>query len=343
MQNLPQVFVVIESLRAVPRQDSQPPPDCTKTLLFPLPVVTDVARLGEQEQSPEQVLHLHYQRNLETLPVTGDRVRAELVEEAYEILLATHPLYNDLHQPTVMASIREDLETMVVTGLVSEEDPPPTQRVFSVLMPDSWYLSPHQKQILGVEALDTKLAAIYDPRREAGVDQEGRLVPITFRDWCEQRLANVHRDGPMNHPEVVLGLGLQHTTKYLYNARDLGEVGMVSRPGTSSYYHGLHGNLTTMRKWLGPPYFFISASFDPTSKLMLSTWVSHTAGVEGRQEKVWHVGSEQQLLTLRPGREEEDIHIGDVFYVHCRSNVEDDSCPYHRFCCRRPLEEWRVR
>ena len=334
---------MIENLRPVLQLEGQPPLAISKTLLFPRSLVPIVARLGEQEESPHQVLDLHYRRNLETLPCITDRVRAELVEESYEILLESHPLYRDLHRPTVMTSVRESMEDMVTMGLVTEEDPPTTQRVHSILMPDWWNLIPHQTQILEVQALDSKLAPIFDPRGEAGVDQEDRLLPITLQDWCEQRLANVRRDGPMDQADVVLALGLQHTTRYLHDARNVGEVGLVSRPGTSSYYRGLHYNLTTMRQWLGPPHFFISASFDPTSKLMLSTWVSHTAGVEGKQEKVWHVGSERQLLALRPGREQENMEREETFYVHCRSEVEDDSCPYHNFCCRQPVEEWRVR
>ena len=327
----------------MPRQEDVISPAWNKTLFCPLPVVRDVARLGEQEQSPREVLDLHYRRNLEILPCTDDRVRAELVEESYEVLLATHPLYRDLNQPAVMTSIREDMEVLVIMGLVSEEDPPATLRTYSVLMPDQCLLSAEQRQILGVRELETKLGAIYDPRGEAGVDQEGRIVQITLQDWCVQRMANVRRDGPMNQASVVLALGLQHTTRYLHDARNMGEVGLVSRPGTSPYYRGLHFKLNTMRQWLGPPQFFISASFNSTSKLMLSTWVSHTAGVEGKQEKVWHVGSERQLLALRPGRGQENVDMGDFFYVHCRSEVEDDSCPYHTFCCRRPVEEWRVR
>ena len=321
--------------------EGQPPPASTKTLFFPRSLVNDVDRLGVQEESPEQVLDIHFRRNLETLPYTNERVRAELVTETYEVLLATHPLYRDLHQPTCMASIMEIMERMVVLGLVVEEDPPASNRLYSVLMPDRCPLNPHQSQILNVRALDTKLAAIYDPRGEAKVEQQDREVGISLLQWCEQRLVNVRRDGPMNQPGVVLALALQHSTQRL--STGLPGQGLENRPGTSYYHKGLRGKMETLGWWLGPPTFSVSVSFDPSSERMLSTWISHTAGVEGRMEKVWHVGSEQERLTLRPGKVQEHASLQGLYSVHCRSEVEDDSCPFHTFCSRRPVEEWRNR
>ena len=332
---------MIESLRPVRQFEGQPPPGSHKTLFFPRSLVSDAARLGEQEESLDQVLDLHFRRNLETLPCTSDRVRAELVEEAYEVLLGSHPLFRDLHQARCMVSIKEIMEWMVVRGMVVEEDPPTSQRVFSVLMPDHCPLSPHQKQILGVQALDAKMAPIYDPRGEAQVEQEGRPVQINLQQWCEQRLANVRRDGPLDQPGLLLAMALQHCTQRLFTA--LPGQGGENRPGTSCFYQGLRGKLVTLREWLGPPTFSLSVSFDPNSELMFSTWVSHTAGVEGKQEKVWHVGSEQQQLHLRPGKEQENARLQGPYTVHCRSQMEDDSCPFHTFCSRRTLEEWRER
>lgn len=332
---------MIENLRLVQQLEDQPPSAISKTLFFPRSLVPSVAWLGEQEESPQQVLDLHYRRDLEALPCTSERVRAELVEETYSTLLDSHPLYRDLNKATVMASIKEDLEYMVNMGLVVEEDPAPSQKVYSILMPDQCPLSPHQSQILAVRALDTKLAAIYDPRGEAGVEQDGREVTISLQQWSEQRLNNVQRQGPMNQPGVVLALALQHCTQRLYTARP-GQR-LDNRPGTSSYYHGLRDKLVTLCQWRGPPTFSVSVSFNPSTELMLSTWVSHTGGVEGRQEKIWHVGSEEQELSLRPGKERESQPSSGSFYVHCKSEEEDDNCPYHSFCRRQSVEEWRER
>ena len=323
----------------MPRQVGQPPPALTKTMFFPV----NVASLGEQEMSPEEVLDLHYRRDLETLPCTTDRVRGELVEEAYQRLLDGHPPYGGLNLDIVTRSIHESMEHLVVMGLVSEEDTPTRERVFSTLMPDQANLSSHQRQILEVGALASKIAPLYDVRGEAGVEQEGREVELNLEQWCQHRLGHVRRDSLMDQPGVVLALALQHSAKRIHSARDQGEARLVNRPGTSAYYSQVRANLVTLGCWLGPATFFISRSFNPFSEVMLAAWCSHTAGVEGKVEKVWHLGSEQQLLTLRPGRELENTgHLG-VYYVHCRSQVEEDSCPFHTWCSRKPLEEWRER
>ena len=338
---LHQVFKVIEKLCPVPRQVGDLPPTLTKTLYFPLHVVANVASLWEQEQSPEQVVELHFQRDLETKLCTTERVRGELVEEAYQRLLVSHPLYSGLNVDTVMTSIRGSMEHLATSGLVSEEDPLAKERVYAVLIPDQPNLTSHQKQILQVGTLDSKLAAIYDPRGEGGVEHEDREVAITSQQWCQNRLANVRRDGPMDQAGLVLAFALQHSTQRIHSARDHGEAGLVDRVGTSAYYGRLRANLVALGRWQGPPMFYISVSSNTGSELMLANAVSHTAGVKGKEEKVWHRGSEQQLLTPRPGREQEDAGLQSSYFVHCRSAQEEDSCPFHAFCSRRPLEEWR--
>ena len=338
-----QVFKVIERLCPIPRQEGEPLPVLTKTLFFPLSSVEDVASLGQQEQSPEQVLDLHFRRDLDTLPCTDERVRGELVEEAYQRLGLSHPLYSGLSMDIVMTSIRGSMEHLTTMGLVSEEDPPARERVFSVLIPDHAHLTSHQKQILKVDAIDSKLAAIYDPHGEGGVEQEGREVAITLQQWCQHRLAHVRRDGPMDQPSLVLAFTNHHTTQRINSARDHGEAGLEDIVGTSAFYGRHRANLVAMDRWKGPAMFFISASFDPHSEVMLATWVSHTAGVDGKEEKVWHYGSEKQLLAPRLGREQEEAGLQSSYYVHCRSEQEEDSCPFHPYCSRRPLGEWRER
>ena len=340
------MFQVIEDLRPVGAHAGQPRPAGSKTLFVPMAKIVDVAGLQDQEMSPEEVLDLHYRRDLETLPCTTDRVRGELVEELYELLLPTHPAYRTLPQPTVMASIRASMETMVTMGLVSEEDPPPRQRQYSVLMPDQHYLTSHQRQILRVRALDTKLGAVYDLEGVAGVEQEGREVPITSWQWAKQRLGHVRRDGPMDQPGLVLALALQHTTARIHSARDLGEDSLVDRPGTRAYHRRVLSKLVTQGQWHGPTTFSISVAPDGKSEIMLANWVSHDARVHGRAEQVWHRGSEQQLLTRRPGKEQEeqeDPHLQGSFFVHCKVMQRESSCSFHFHCHRESVEERRER
>ena len=335
-----QVCNVIESLRPVPRQEGLPPPSCSKTLLYPLKTMVSVARLQEQEQSPEQVLDLHYRRDLETLPCTSDRVRGELVVEAYDRLLTSHPVYHGLNRAVVMASLQDSMDYLVIRGLVSEEDPPAMGRVFSIFMPDTPHLSPHQRQILKLDSLDTKLAALFDPSGEARLEQD-REVPINLQQWCQQRLQHVRRDGPMDRPGLVLSLALQHCTERIDTV--VGEAGLQNRPGTSSFHGGTRARMVSQCRWQGPPTFAISISFNPKSEVMVSNWVAHSAGVAGRQEKVWHRASEQQWLTPRPGREQDVTQLQGSMFVHCETQQLEDSCPFHAYCDRRSLEDWRER
>ena len=63
----------------------------------------------------------------------------------------------------------------------------------------------------------------------------------------------------------------------------------------------------------------------------------------GRQEAVWHSEDEKGRLAVRPGREGPQGAAATNYWVHCRTEVADSSCPFHQFCHRRDLEEWRER
>ena len=166
-------------------------------------------------------------------------------------------------------------------------------------------------------------------------------MAISLGQWCQHRLASVRMDGPMDRAGVVLALALQYCTDRIHSAGNIGEQGLVSRVGTTPYHKRLRSCVASLGRWCGPPTFSISASFDPNSPVMLATSVSHTARVEGRREQVWHRRSEEHLLNLRPGREE-DRQQGS-FFVHCESQEQEDSCPYHTYCSRQSVEEWRQR
>ena len=95
-----------------------------------------------------------------------------------------------------------------------------------------------------------------------------------------------------------------------------------------------------MRDWHKCFVFFFSSSLSVATDDLLGTFVSHSAGMEGREEQVWHTVDEQTRLVPRQGRLEPE---GEGYFVHCRVGVEDSSCPFHPHCDRLTLEAWRDR
>ena len=337
------MFNVIERLQPVDGEDFKQQPATTKILFTLLPVLQKAASLSDQGHSPQDVLQLRYVLE-ETLLRTGDSVRPDVVVEGYQRLMASHPLYAGLNHEVVLNYIREMLEEMVIEGSIAE-DTPPSHSVYSVLVPDKAPVSPAARQILEVQDLPAALAALYDLRQEAGVDLQGREVPITPQQWIVQRLANAMTNGPMDRPGLVMAFAHQHVTKRIHSAGDQGRISLTCRPGTTDYHRKVKSDLATMARWNAPPHLHCSISFDPLSELMLATRISHDAGVEGREEQVWSRGSEQRRLTPRPGRDQDPglLEQTPVFFVHCKTEQQNDSCPFHEFCDRQPAEGRRDR
>ena len=256
--------------------------------------------------------------------------------QAHELLLASHSLYTGVPSGQHLHGLRELLQKLQHDGLVSREGPA-SAAVYSVVVPDRPGLNLQASQILWVGSVDKQLAAIYDPREEAGVQQEDREVAITPQQFWQTRLEHCLRDGPGSRPGLVLARTLEHV---MHVSQFAGVARMKDIAGSNASLRKVKLDLRARVEWHGAPLFFFTATSNPKSPRVLATWVSHTAGLEGHKEQVWHVGSEQQLLTLLPGREQprEEGH----YFVHCRSEEPGD-CPFHELCARRPVEEWRQR
>ena len=111
-------------------------------------------------------------------------------------------------------------------------------------------------------------------------------------------------------------------------------------PGSSAFLDKLKEEMAVMRDWHQYFVFFFSSSLSAATDDLLSTFVSHSAGMEGREEQVWHTEDEQARLVPRQGRLRPE---GEGYFVHCKVGVEDSSCPFHPYCNRLTLEAWRDR
>ena len=327
-----------EGLRPVASEDWQSGPlGTTKTMYLPLASPQIAASLMEQGHGPEDVLPLHYCPRQGTVLRTLDRVSPVHIVQAYNSLLASHPLYQGVNMNQHLRGLREMVEDLMRTGSVSK-DLQTLPTMFSVVVPDQPGSSPEARQLLAVGS--AQLAALYDPRGEAMMEQEGREVAITPKEYWMQRLHSCHREGPGDRPGLVLARVLQ----FVQQQRELaGEARMMDILGSRGFLKKQKTEISGLVRWNGGPILFITCTqpTPSTCDLALSTWVSHEAGVRGKSEQVWHVESERELLNFLPGKAVNPD--GGLFFVHSRINMREGSCPYHNFCDRTPVEEWRHR
>ena len=208
-------------------------------------------------------------------------------------------------------------------------------------------------QLIQMPGLEAQLAATLDPLKQAGVvvqrdaDVVQREVPISLSSWVRQRVAHIHRAGPANQPVLLLALLHVLQAEQMQPLITRGQAGLAGPPsawlsklpGSFAYLQSKREDLAALRRWLGPPFLSLTFSMSAATLDLLGTAVSHQAGVEGVDEEVWHVYDEWERLNTRPGKAEPPLTA--AYFIHSRSQVEDDSCPYHPFCARTPLEERR--
>jgi hypothetical protein len=301
------------------------------------------------------------------------QLRVERVLEAWRRLLLNHPRYqlapdvrDDAHEYLKM----ELLGLVGTQGLVEELGPggPPGEQGqaagqlpspgprLSVLQGTvlPWaipYLSAAARRLLTIPALEAQLAGIIDLQEEAAVVRE-RERPISLQMWVEQRIRHIHRAGLASKPGLIFALLQLLDSQQLAALIARGEAGeagsrgelLANHPGTSAYYSRLKQNLKVLREWMGSPVFFMTTTVSTTTADLLGTFVAHLAGVEGRDDQVWHKQHETERLTVRPGQQEpEGDGHGEEYFVHSASMVEQDSCPFHTFCVRTNIETWRDR
>ena len=333
-----------------------------KSIFLPLDDIQNVPSIAHVIRDPEGILALHV-----TPQDEGPVVRLEVVLEAVEHLLQFHPAYpkNDYVQLEYKEYMKDTLNDLGVCLPVDEttRDPNNDTEVadhFSSFGPNipvlqgvvlPWgkaVLSASDLKILDVVRLESQIAAIYDREEAAGVTRL-REVPVSLQAWTKQRLMNVHRKGPGNNANVLFSLLLQLDTEHVRSHIIRGQTmegrspdtWLIGHPGSKAYYWKRERDLEAESSWRGPPVVFLSLSTNAGTKDALGTWVSHQAGMEGNDQQVWHTGHERARLTLRMGRMQPSGSMGH--YVHTRTEVEDDTCPFHLFCSREPLENWRER
>ena len=358
MFSLNQIFQQVDGLKlgVVGRKCRQ------KSIFLPLEDIQNVPTIAHVNRDPEGILALHARPRHEA-PV----VRPEVVLEAIDHLLQCHPSYpkNDdvqLEYKEYMKDTIQDLDVFLTEDERTSEQGNDTEVLdhFSSFGPNipvlqgvvlPWgkaLLSASDLQILHVAGLVSQIAAIYDLEDTAGVAAQ-REVPLSLQGWINQRLNNVHRLGPGNNAMVLFSLLLQldiegvrsHIIRGQAMEGRSPETYLLTHPGTKSYYWKRDQDMQAETLWRGPPIVFLSLSTNAGTNDALGTWVSHKAGVEGKDVQVWHTGDERARLTVRMGRTQPSA-VQDHF-VHSRTQVQDDTCPFHLYCSREPLENWRER
>lgn len=170
---------------------------------------------------------------------------------------------------------------------------------------------------------------------QGAIANQTRDRPVTELEYALQRLSCSNRAGPLNQPAVLFGLATQQRLRLLADSGGHGhEASHV--PGTSAYQAALRHDLDAMTVWHGPPLLFLTVSCPAQDETWLGTRVSHWAQTNNIPWQVWHAADERALLAVRPLKQ--PPALSDVSWVHRRSAFEDDTCPYHTFCQRIPLQ-----
>jgi hypothetical protein len=364
------IFCQVEGLGQGPELRAVP----SKTLYLLHGNLASVPSLADSVRDVRGVLALHCRP-----PGHQLQIRPERVLEAWRSLLATHPRYqvsprvkDDAYQymeTEVQRLLGTDglVEVLAPAGLPGEQGRAGGPRLgaqHGTVLPWSQpSLSDAARRLLAIPALEAQLAGIMDLQEEAAVVRERETV-ITLQMWAQQRVGHIHRV-PASQPGLVLALLQRLDSRQLGTIIAQGEAGelgdqeqwMVHHPGSKPFFDRLQKNIDVMLCWHGPPCFFITTSLSTGTADLLGTYVAHLAGMEGRSEQVWPEETERERLTVRPGQQvppgpgapgpsgqvPEPTAGGGTHYVHTTSHIENDTCPFHKFCTRTDLEAWRTR
>ena len=311
--------------------------------------------------SVEDVLALHLRPPHHRLLLRADEILA-----AHGILLQHHPDYErgreaaDIYMEDALRNLLNHLDMYGIVevmgaGAVGQAGDlnhftlwgPRLANLYSTVLP--WkepQLPAATLQLLQMPGLEAQLAAILDPLKQGGIAVQ-REVPISLSAWVRQRVAHIHRAGPANQPVLLLALLHVLQAEQIQPLITRGQAGLAGPPsawlsklpGSYAYLQSKREDLAALRRWLGPPFLSLTFSMSAATTDLLGTAVSHQAGVEGRQEEVWHVESERERLETRAGKAEPAFT--GAYFLHTRSDLEDDNCPYHLHCARTLLEERR--
>ena len=333
-----------------------------KSIFLPLEDIQNAPSIAHVTRDPKGILALHA-RPQDERPV----VRLEVVLDAVDHLSQFHPAYpkNDYFQLEYKEYMKDTLQDLGVCLTTDERTREPGNDTevldhFSSFGPTipvlqgvvlPWgkaFLSASDLQILHVAGLESQIAAIFDLENTAGVTTQ-REVPLSLQGWINQRLHNVHRLGPGNNAillfSLLLQLDIEAVRSHIIRGQTMEgrspDTYLATHPGSKAYYWKREMDLQAEVEWRGPAVVFLSLSTNAGTNDALGTWVSHQAGVEGNDVQVWHTGDEKARLTVRMGKVRPS-GVQDHF-VHSRTEVEDDTCPFHLFCSREPLENWRER
>ena len=332
----------------------------TKTILLLIPPTGPC--------SVEDVLALHLRPPGHRMLLRPDQILA-----AHSYLLSHHPDYEpgreaaDIYMEDALRNLIDNLDLHGIVEVMGGEAGgqegdlnhftlwgPKLANLISTVLP--WkepQLSAATRQLLQMPGLESQLAPLLDPLKQAGVvvQREGervqREVAISLSSWVRQRVAHIHRAGPANQPVLLLALLHVLQAEQMEPLIARGQAGLAGPPsawlsklpGSFAYLQSKREDLAAMRRWLGPPFLSLTFSVSAATTDLLGTAVSHLAGVEGRHEEVWHIESERERLHIRAGKAEPALTA--AYFLHTRSNLEDDNCPYHLHCARTPLEERR--
>ena len=223
-----------------------------------------------------------------------------------------------------------------------EESECVSRQLFVTVLPDLDDVE-DAAQIVNIGCLDARTRHLYDPSGESGTDVS-REESLTTRQWMVQRLKSVFRSGPANDAEFILGMLTRLETSQLNQIKRLPEdrhkSSLMSMPGRKEYFSRISNDLRAMEASLGPATLSFTTSMGFGNDHHLACFVSQRRHMEEHKDsQVWHHMDEEELLSTRSGHADQ-VQEDAGYFVHERTDVQDDNCKYHNFCKRTPLQNF---
>ena len=223
-----------------------------------------------------------------------------------------------------------------------EESENVNRQLFVTVLPDLDDVE-EASQIINIGCLDARTRHLYDPSGESG-PEVSREESITTRQWMVQRLKSVFRSGPANDAAFILGMLIRLETSQLIQLKRLPEdrlkSSLMSMPGRKEFFAKRASDLRAIATNLGPATLSFTTSTSFGSDHHLACFVSQRRHVEEHKDcQVWYNKDEEELLTARSphaARTEE----GKGYFVHERTDVSEDTCKFHNYCRRTPLQNF---
>ena len=338
-----QIFSVIHDQSTGGEVEGRP----TKVLLLPLPIpVHDEGRPNSGAAKISAVQGLHLLR-----PGQEHNVRAQHMSCALNYLDHTRDKFTG--KRTLLKSWFEERssgchQTENNDAVITRErflplKPRQQDKIHVTILPIPEDLQTNARQVMYCGPLDRRTRDLFDPLEESGVDSN-REQAITRKQWLVHRLRSMFKGGPSDDVVLIFGMLLRLEMSWLqqiqgYDDKHRVKGQLMKHKGTREYFSKILDDICATESLYGPATFSFSLTMNANSEHFLAAFISQNRETEVLNGvQVWDSKEEDEMLKLRRGKTKSNG--GSGYFVHQKTDVEDNSCRFHPHCKRTPLQDW---